>query len=147
MAAIADYARTMTMLTDEQINSLVKLARVSQFASDLCQEQILVYTRAREPHQMAVVAQLTPNIGFYNCRPNLLGQKQSALEEPLIWRTLTEGKRIDGQREWGLGHMLRMHTYPLKDAAGHVIAAVSFESSQAESPETALRRETAYTHL
>ena len=55
-------------------------------------------------------------------------------EEPLVWRTLTTGKNISGQREWEIGmESLEMKTYAIKDEQGEVIAVASFEASFEEA--------------
>lgn len=146
MTDTAAICARITDLEDKQIESLHTLGSVCQVASDLCQGQITVYTRAKAANTVAVVKQVMPNTIFYQYRPNAQGEILAAMEEPLIWYVITQGRPMQGQREWSFGKMIRMYAYPLYDDAGEVFAAVSFELYR-ETAESEIRLDTAYKML
>ncbi len=129
MGIVGDVCRKTTALTAEQIEALEVVADGLQIAADLAHAQVTVYARAREAAFLVIIAQAKPHTSFIQYRPNLLGTTVSATEEPLIWRTISTGEHISGEREWALGmEVLAMQTFPVADAAGQTVAAVSFES-------------------
>lgn len=130
MGIVGDICRKTTALAAAQIDGIETSAAGLQFVADLAHAQVTVYARAQEENLLVTVAQAKPHTSFIQYRPNLLGTTVGAAEEPLIWRTVTTGEPIRGQREWALGaEVLAMQTFPLRDVAGEVIAAVSFEFS------------------
>lgn len=130
MGIVGDICRNITALTAAQIETLDICANILQIVADLAHAQVTVYARAQGDNLLVIVAQARPNTSFIQYKPNLLGAKVSAAEEPLVWRTVTAGECISGQREWALGaERLSMQTFPLADAGGAVIAAASFEFS------------------
>lgn len=139
--------RSITNLTDKQIEKIHTLGTICQMASDLCQGQITVYTRAKKANMVAIVKQVAPNTRFYQYRPNAEGEILSGMEEPLVWHVLTRGEAIHGQREWTFGKMLQMHAYPLFDENGTVFASVSFEIHSEITAESEIRLDTAYKML
>ncbi|MBO5244738.1 MAG: histidine kinase N-terminal domain-containing protein, partial [Selenomonadales bacterium] len=74
MADTAAICAEITNLNDKQIEVLRTLGSVCQVASDLCQGQITVYTRAKNANTVAVVKQVMPNTIFYQYRPNAQGE-------------------------------------------------------------------------
>jgi two-component sensor histidine kinase/PAS domain-containing protein len=130
MGIVGDICRKVTALTPAQIDTLDFSSGILQMAADLAHAQVTVYARAAAENFLVIIAQMKPNTSFIQYKPNLLGTTVSASEESLVWRTITSGEAISGQREWALGmEALAMRTFPLKDAAGKIIAAVSFEFS------------------
>lgn len=128
MGIVGDVCRKTTALNAEQIEALEVVADALQIAADLAHAQVTVYARAREASFLVIIAQAKPHTSFIQYKPNLLGTTVSATEEPLIWRTITTGEHISGEREWALGmEVLAMQTFPVPDAAGQTVAAVSFE--------------------
>ncbi|MDT8900030.1 sensor histidine kinase [Anaeroselena agilis] len=128
MGIVGDVCRKTTALTAEQIEALEVMADALQIAADLAHAQVTVYARASESSLLVIIAQAKPHTSFIQYRPNLLGTTVSATEEPLIWRTITSGEHISGEREWALGmEVLAMQTFPVRDAAGQTVATVSFE--------------------
>lgn len=147
MADVVEICRDVTKLNNKQIEILHTLGIVCQVASDLCQGQITIYTRAQKDNTVAIVEQVTPNTSFYQYRPNEQGETLSAMEEPLIWYVITHGEEMHGQREWTFGKMVQMHAYPLYDETGEVFAAVSFEFHRETTAESEIRLDTAYKML
>lgn len=133
MGVAGDICRKITTLAPAQIAVLDHVCAVLELASDVAHAQVSVYAKVRQSNFLVLVAQAKPNTSFIQRKPNLLGSTVSAKEEPLIWRTVCHGQPIIGQREWALGMWLEMRTFPITDASGHVIAAVSFESSMEET--------------
>lgn len=134
MGIVGDVCRKTTSLTSAQAEALEAGTDDLQIVADLAHSQVTVYAVAQEENFLVIVAQAKPNTSFIQYKPNLLGTTVSAAEEPLVWRTVRTGESIRGQREWALGmEVLAMQTLPLYDAAGQVIAAVSFESSAEEA--------------
>ncbi|MBU2702917.1 two-component sensor histidine kinase/PAS domain-containing protein [Sporomusaceae bacterium BoRhaA] len=134
MGVIGDICRKVTGLSTEQIEQLEQLAVLLGIAADLSHAQITVYTKTKSKHFLAIVAQVRPNTSFIEYRPHLLGTTVRATEEPLVWRTMTCGEHISGQREWEIGmDVLEMETHAIRDKAGTVIAVVSFEASHEEA--------------
>lgn len=130
MGIIADLCRKITGLTTAQIETLDFNAGILQLVADLAHAQVTVYALARQENLLVIVAQAKPNTSFIQRKPNLLGTTVNASEEPLVWRTITAGEHITGQREWALGmEVLGMQTFPLYDAKGGIIGVVSFEYS------------------
>lgn len=147
MAEVTAICRSITNVSEKQIDILHTLGIVCQVASDLCQGQITVYTRARSDGRFAIVRQVMPNTIFYQHRTNVQGETVAAIEEPLIWHVITHGEAMCGQREWTFGKMARMHAYPLRDQDGNVFAAVSFEIQREMTEEAEIRLDTAYKML
>jgi Signal transduction histidine kinase len=128
MSIVGDVCRKITALTTDQIEALEEIADALQIVADLAHAQVTVYARARESGFLVIIAQAKPHTSFIQYKPNLLGTTVSTPEEPLVWRTITSGERICGQREWALGmEVLAMQTFPVPDADGNIMAAVSFE--------------------
>ena len=147
MAEVTAICRSITNVSEKQIDILHTLGIVCQVASDLCQGQITDYTRARSDGRFAIVRQVMPNTIFYQYRTNVQGETVAAIEEPLIWHVITHGEAMCGQREWTFGKMARMHAYPLRDQDGNVFAAVSFEIQREMTEEAEIRLDPAYKML
>ncbi|VBB05829.1 histidine kinase [Lucifera butyrica] len=134
MGVVGDVCRKITSLTPAQIETLDSMRNIMELVADLAHAQVTVYALARNENFLVMVAQVRPNTSFVEYKPNLLGTTIPAAEEPLVWRTLTAGDHICGQREWALGmDVLEMQVYPLYDRYGSIIAAVSFEASSEEA--------------
>lgn len=104
-----------------------------QLASDLAHAQVTIYTKAQHEPSLVIVAQARPNTTCIKGKSSLLGSTVQATEEPLVWRTMTTGISIAGQREWALGLVVDMQTFPLFDNNGLVMAVASFESGGVET--------------
>jgi len=129
-----DICRKSTGLKVTQIEQLERMTALLGIAADLAHAQITVYVRTQSEHFLVIIAQIRPNTSFIEYRPHLLGMTVRANEEPLVWRTLTRGESISGQREWEIGmDVLEMTTHAIRDSAGNVIAVVSFEVSHEEA--------------
>jgi two-component sensor histidine kinase/PAS domain-containing protein len=129
-----DICRKSTGLNTEQIEQLEQMTALIGMAADLAHAQITVYARTQSEHFLVIVAQVRPNTSFIEYRPHLLGTTVRVTEEPLVWRTLTRGESISGQREWEIGmDVLEMTTHAIHDRTGDVIAVISFEVSHEES--------------
>jgi two-component sensor histidine kinase/PAS domain-containing protein len=149
MGVVADICRKITQLTREQIDLLDTSAGILQLVADLAHAQVTLFCRVKDTY-MVIAAQAKPNTSFIQYKSNLLGATVSSSEEPLVWRTITSGERIRGQREWALGmEALAMQTFPLYDTEGSIIAAISFEFSadDAAAGDHATVVETAYMLL
>ena len=133
MVVAGDICRKMTALAPAQIAVLDNIGSILGLASDLAHAQITVYAKAFTENSLVVIAQAKPNTSFIQQKQNVLGTTVYASEEPIIWRAISNGESIQGQREWALGMWMEMQVYPVRDASGNVIAAVSFESSMVEA--------------
>lgn len=130
MASIADLCRNFCRLNADQIDALAFHDGILQMVADLAQAQVTIYVRAGDGDCLGVVALARPNTSFIHYKPDMLGSRLSTAEEPVIWRTITTGEAIAGQREWAVGmETLAMQTFPLFDRQREVIAVVSFEFS------------------
>ncbi len=139
MGITADICRKATALTAEQIAGLEAIVGVLELAADIACAQITVYTRAVSDHFLVIVAQAKPHTSFIDYKVNLLGSTVHSSEEAFVWRTLTTGEPISGQRECSWGRDTRMmHTFPLFDMNGAIIAAVSLEASGDDSGDGSL---------
>ncbi|MEN6411975.1 MAG: histidine kinase N-terminal domain-containing protein [Veillonellales bacterium] len=133
MTVVGKLCRNITALTAEQIALLDNISQTLTLAADLAHAQVTVYAKARSDKFMVIIDQTKPNTSFIQYKPNLLGTTVHATEEPLLWRTITSGCSINGQREWALGMCIDMQTFPVWDNDKTVIAAVSFETTYEES--------------
>lgn len=134
MGVVADICCKITALTAQQTQVIENAASVLGLAADLAHAQVTLYSPARSDNFLAIVAQAKPNTCYIDFKTNILGSTVQVVEEPLIWRTLSYGTAIAGQREWELGmDALEMRVYPIKDESGNVIAAASFETSNQEA--------------
>ncbi|SDF11642.1 sensor histidine kinase [Sporomusa acidovorans] len=134
MGVVSDVCRKITALTSTQTQVIDSAASVLGLAADLAHAQVTLYAPAHSENFLAIVAQAKPNTSYIDFKTNIIGSTVQAAEEPLIWRTLVSGTAIAGQREWALGmDALEMRVYPIKDVAGQVIAAASFETSNQEA--------------
>ncbi|MDR3589968.1 MAG: histidine kinase N-terminal domain-containing protein [Negativicutes bacterium] len=150
MGIVADICRKTTVLHPAQIETLDFNANILQMVADLAHAQVTIYAPAREDRFLVIVAQAKPNTSLINYKPHLLGTTVDNAEEPLVWRTISSGEHISGQREWGMGmEALAMQTFPLYDEAGGIIAVVSFEFSIEDSAtgDHSIVIETAYMLL
>lgn len=148
MGVVSDICRKTSALTAKQIATLDNASTVLELVGDLAHAQVTIYTWARNVNYLVIVAQAKPNTCLIRYKPNILGATVHASEEPLVWRTLVTGDRISGQREWALGmDVLEMHTFPIRDEEGKIIAAVSFETSSDDSGSANILVETAFALL
>lgn len=133
MNAVEEICRLNTALSAGQVAMLTSLSRLIALAADLAHAQATVFAKASTENNLVIVAQSYPNTSFIQYKPNLVGSVVTAAEEPLLWRTLTTGQPISGQREWAIGMWIDMQTFAIRDASGSIIAAISFETSLAEA--------------
>lgn len=133
MVIAGDICRKITPLAPAQIAVLDSICSILGLASDLAHAQVTVYAQTCTDHSLVIVAQVKPNTSFVQQKPNLLGTVVRGSEEPLVWRTMTNGVPIRGQREWAVGMWMEMQVYPVRDANGQVIGVVSFETSMEEA--------------
>ena len=133
MVMAGDICRKITALAPAQIAVLDNICSILGLASDLAHAQITVYAKTCNDNYLVTVAQVKPNTSFVQQKSTLLGTTVHGSEEPLIWRTISTGEAIRGQREWALGMWMEMRVYPVRDASSNVIAAVSFEASMEEA--------------
>ena len=130
MGLTGEICRKATALSAQQIAELEAIQGALELAADVSCAQITVYAYTAVDHFLVIIAQVKPNTSFIQYKSNLLGSTVHASEEPIVWRTISTGEAITGQREWAWGmETLVMRTFPLYDAAGVLIAAVSFEAS------------------
>ena len=133
MVVAGDICRKMTALAPAQIAVLDNMCSILGLASDLAHAQVTVYAKTCNENSLVTVAQVKPNTSFVQQKSTVVGTTVYASEEPLIWRTISTGEAIRGQREWALGMWMEMQVYPVRDASSNVIAAVSFEASMEEA--------------
>ncbi|WP_346354858.1 sensor histidine kinase [Azotosporobacter soli] len=146
METAGEICRRQMLLAPAQIAVLDRVAAALELVSDLAHSQVTVYIKGSEAGTLVVAAQVRPHTTFVQHRSNLAGTVVHGSEEPLVWRTMSSGQPISGQREWALGMLMKMQTYPLRDAAGALIAVVSFETTldEARAEGHELLIETAY---
>ena len=130
MGLVTKVCSDITVLTQAQCDTLEFSAGILQMVADLAQAQVTIYAGAKKANSLGIIAQAKPNTSFIQYNPHRVGTTMNAADEPLIWRTMTTGEAISGQREWAVGmETLAMQTFPLYDADGGLIAVVSFEFS------------------
>lgn len=128
MTQLADICRRMTSLSGRQIEELRSFSVGFQLMADLAHAHLTVYAKSKERSKLIIVAQNSPNTCFSQYKPNALGTKLKAAEEPVIARTIQTGEAIKGRREWTIGVMLNMYTFAIRDEVGGIIACVCFEA-------------------
>lgn len=131
MGILLDLCREKTALTQQQIAYLRRLGIYFDLAADLAHAYVSVYVKAGAD-ALAIVAQARPHTSFSRYEPNALGSCLRQAEEPLVWQTFAACLPIRGKREWGLGALLDMYTFPICDADGACIAVASFEANPVE---------------
>lgn len=132
MVAAGDICRKTTKLAPAQIAVVNNICSILGLVSDVAHAQVTIYAKACNEKKIVMVAQVKPNTSFVQQKASSLGIMINAYEEPLVWRTLTTGEVIGGQREWALGMWMEMQVYPIRDTNGNVVAAASFEASLEE---------------
>ena len=115
------------------MGKLEHLCALLQLASDLAHAQVTIYTKAQQESSLMILAQARPNTTCIKGKRSLIGSTVQATEEPLVWRTMSTGISIAGQREWALGLVADMQTFPLFDSDGLVMAVASFETGGIET--------------
>lgn len=120
-----------TRLSKAQIEYLDKLSLLFPFIADISYSQVTMYVRDRVKSLM-IVAQAKPHTSFFQYKPNSIGSTAKGSEEPLIWRTFRSAKHIQGKREWAVGLLLDMYTFPLYDPNGEMVAVICFETNYEE---------------
>lgn len=133
MSVVSEVCRKITALTPSQIDLLDTTVGLFELSADIAHAQITLYAKARNENYLAIIAQNKPNTSFIQCKPKLLGTTVQMSEEPMVYRTLSSGEAICGQREWALGMWMEMRTFPIYDDNGCIIAAASFETSLEEA--------------
>ena len=133
MDSTADICHSITSLSSGQMNYLQRLCGLLPLAGDLAHAQATVYVKARQGSLLVIAAQASPSTTSVKDKAYGVGSCFSAGEEPLVWRTMVTGIPIAGQREWALGFVADMHTFPLYDPDGQIIAVVSFETGGVET--------------
>ena len=103
-----------TRLSKAQIEYLDELSLLFPFIADISYSQVTMYVRDRVK-SLIIVAQAKPHTSFFQYKPNSIGSTAKGSEEPLIWRTFRSAKHIQGKREWAVGLLLDMYTFPLYD--------------------------------
>lgn len=129
MGLSGDVCRKTTKLSANQISELEAINSSLQLAADVACAQITIYASSVTDNFLVIVSQAKPT-SFVQYKPSLLGSTVHSSEEPLVWRTISTGESINGQREraWGMESLV-MQTFPLYDSSGNVIAAASLEAS------------------
>ena len=120
-----------TRLSKAQIEYLDKISLLFPFIADISYSQVTMYVRDRVK-SLIIVAQAKPHTSFFQYKPNSIGSMAKGSEEPLIWRTFRFAKHIQGKREWAVGLLLDMYTFPLYDSNGEMVAVICFETNYEE---------------
>lgn len=140
---VSDMCLEIGKLSREQVSLLESLGQVFGLSGDIAHAQVTIYVEGKAANTLTVIDQVRPNTSFIQYKPNAISTTVHAFEEPLIWETLHKGKKIRGKREWALGMLLEMQTFPIYDRDGNIIAAVSFETSSEEMTDEGILIETA----
>lgn len=134
MTALDGHFQKLAKFTDAEVELLEKIQSRLELAGDISHAQVSLYVRAGRSTKLAMVGQARSRTSLSPQRPGQPGAVFASTEEPLVWRTLVTGERIEGQREWALGmDPLLMETFPVRSAKGKIIAALSFEMSGEET--------------
>jgi two-component sensor histidine kinase len=131
MSSLADNCRKFTKLSAMQIEILKRISMSFPLIADLAHAHLIVYVQSKEEDRLIIAAQVKPHTTFSPIDIGQAGESIRAQEEPIIWRTMTTGKPIQGKREWVLGLMIDMYTFAIHDGA-KVIAVMSFETNSEE---------------
>lgn len=142
MEPAGDICRENTGLTPAQAEVLEDGISILQMVADIAHALVTVHVRGNKDNCLLLVAQARPNTSFVQYHPGYAGGQIDSSEEPLVWRTLTGGEPISGYREWALGLLLAMYSFPLKGPDGEVIGTISFDANLEDAAEVLI--ETAY---
>lgn len=116
-------------LTAEQRNTLQTIQPVLGLAADIAHASITIYLPADDKRFFDIYKQERPRTQIGSQQPDMTGRRIRIVEEPLICRCLQSGLPVDGKKEWTLGTFHSFRAYPLKDGAGRVYAALSFDGA------------------
>lgn len=120
----------MSNLTAEQRNTLQTMQPVLGLAADIAHASITIYLQAEDKRFFDIYKQERPRTQVGDQQPDMTGRRIRTVEEPLVCRCLQSGLPVDGKKEWTLGTFHSFRTYPLKDGAGRVYAALSFDGAR-----------------
>ena len=144
MGIVTDICRKITGLSLAQSKYLEHACSLLQLVSDMVHGQVTVFACCQYEQLLVIVAQAAPSTTCIKSKSSLIGSTVQAAEEPLVWRTMMSGNPIAGQREWALGLVADMQTYPLFDPSGAVIGVACYETGGMESvPKQNILLETA----
>ncbi|MDQ3645951.1 MAG: PAS domain-containing sensor histidine kinase, partial [Actinomycetota bacterium] len=132
MATLADRIRAVSDLTQEEAEHLRSLCSSWQVLADLSFSDLLLYVRVRD-EMFEVAAQLRPFTSQTLYPHDLVGQRFTQPEQPIVERAFREG-RVWAQQEPVLvdGIPIRMDAVPVR-YADRVIGVVTKEGSPATS--------------
>jgi len=125
-------------LTQEDIDFLQAVERHLGILADLSRADVLIYCPVNA-ERAVVVSQARPHSILPIYSESVVQRQVSALEEPAVFRALTESRpgrherRRDGQRSTpAQGMLIVQTTHPMRRADGSVMAAVSIETNLIE---------------
>ncbi len=133
MGIVTDICRKITGLSLAQSKYLEHACSLLQLVSDMVHGQVTVFACCQYEQLLVIVAQAAPSTTCIKSKSSLIGSTVQAAEEPLVWRTMMSGNPIAGQREWALGLVADMQTYPLFDPSGAVIGVACYETGGMEA--------------
>lgn len=117
-------------LTAEQRNTLQTMQPILGLAADIAHASITIYLPADDKRFFDIYKQERPRTQVGVQQPDMTGRRIRTVEEPLVCRCLQSGLSVDGKKEWTLGTFHSFRAYPLKDGAGRVYAALSFDGAR-----------------
>lgn len=140
--------RRYSGLSAMQINFLYRISVVMPLVADLAHAHVAVYVKVKKENKMAVAAVAVPHTTMNPFKECTAGRIVSCVEEPIICRTMREGKKYHGHREVEFGRFIEMYTVPIADA-GKTIGVICFEISPDDTKIAGFSRllKTAFTIL
>lgn len=119
--------RQHTSLTAMQVELVKRMSACMPFLADLAHAHIGLYVPTTDKKKLLVVASQQPHTIYLTVSHAKVGSLVPMQEEPLLSRTLATGKAVKGKREWSLGSIMEMFTYPVYDN-DNLLAVVSIET-------------------
>lgn len=129
---ISEYYRHNTNLTAMQINLLKRIAKVLPLVADLAHAHVAIYVEDKSQKDFVIVSTSEPHTTYNPFKDLAAGQRIPVLQEPIIKRTLDDGRQRRGRRECDFGKFLSMYTVPIHDEndRSKIIAVCCFEINE-----------------
>lgn len=129
---ISDYYRQNTNLTAMQINLLKRIVKVLPLVADLAHAHVAIYVEDKLKKNFIIASTTEPHTTYNAFKELYAGKRIPIIQEPIIRRTIDEGRQCRGRRERDFGKFLNMYTVPIRDELDKTktIAVCCFEINE-----------------
>ena len=127
MAGLVELARAHTLLSDDQIDHLQRLAGSWGLLADLCFADLLLFAPVGQGQEdgFIVLGQVRPATSQTLYRSDLMGEMVSAAERPVVSRCLQRDEMIEGEvTSAAVRELVRIECIPVR-AEGVPIAVLT----------------------